>query len=274
MPDWLTDFLGGFSINLANAIWNKAMGLISGMLATSPQAFSTGAWGFVENTLYPWALSIGVGMLNLFFIIAMLQAVSDFSHNITLEMAIEALIKIAAANVIFLNLLKLIKLLFLAASLMAGDVFTLNAPDLIVEDMDLGSVLFYHLFGIFFVLAAVVCSFLMLLTVYGRYIRLYLLVVMAPFAVPALIGGRGVERSFYAWVKTFLLNAFEIVVIALVMAVSFKISSSGITIFDGHSMAASAVDGFWDALNALFTMILMTASVKGANSLLQRAFGL
>ena len=110
MPDWLTDFLGGFSINLANAVWNKAMGLISGMLATSPQAFSAGAWGFVENTLYPWALSIGVGMLNLFFIIAMLQAVSDFSHNITLEMAIEALIKIVAANVLFLNLLKLIKL--------------------------------------------------------------------------------------------------------------------------------------------------------------------
>ena len=62
--------------------------------------------------------------------------------------------------------------------------------------------------------------------------------------------------------------------IALVMAISFQISSSGITIFDGHSMAASAVDGFWDALNALFTMILMTASVKGANSLLQRTFGL
>ena len=274
MPDWLTDFLGGFSINLANAVWNKAMGLISGMLATSPQAFSTGAWGFVENTLYPWALSIGVGMLNLFFIIAMLQAVSDFSHNITLEMTIEALIKIVAANVIFLNLLKLIKLVFLAASLMAGDVFTLNAPDLIVEDMDLGSVLFYHLFGIFFVLAAVVCSFLMLLTVYGRYIRLYLLVVMAPFAVPTLIGGRGTERSFYAWVRTFLLNVFEVVVIALVMVVSFKISGAGISLFDGQSMVTAAADGFWDALNALFTMILMTAFVKGANSLLQRTFGL
>ena len=274
MPDWLTDFLGGFSIHLANGIWNKAMGLIGGLLTATPQAFSSGTWSFVEHTLYPWALSIGAGMLNLFFIIAVLQAVSDFHHNITLEMTIEALIKIVAANVVFLNLLRLMKLLFAAASGMAGEVFNLQAPDLVVEEMDLGSILFYQLFGIFFVLAAIVCSFLMLLTVYGRYIRLYLLVVMAPFAVPTLIGGRGTERSFYAWVRTFLLNVFEVVVIALVMVVSFKISGAGISLFDGQSMVTAAADGFWDALNALFTMILMTASVKGANSLLQRTFGL
>ena len=35
-----------------------------------------------------------------------------------------------------------------------------------------------------------------------------------------------------------------------------------------------AVDGFWDALNALFTMIFMTASVKGVNSLLAKALAL
>ncbi len=274
MPDWLTDFLGGFSLQLANGIWNRSMELIGGLIATTPQSFSAGTWDFVEHTLYPWALSIGAGMLNLFFILAILQAVSDFHHNITLEMTIEALVKIVAANVVFLNLFRLIKLIFLAASAMAGEVFTMQAPELTVENMDLGAILFYQLFGIFFVLAAIVCSFLMLLTVYGRYIRLYLLVILAPFAVSTLVGGRGIERSFYSWIRTFLLNVFEIVVIALVMAVSFKLSGAGITLFRGQNIMTQAVDGFWDALNVLFTMILMTASVKGANSLLQRALGL
>ena len=86
MPDWVTNFFGGFSIGLANTIWKAAMALIGGLLGTPPQDFSPDAWNFVERTLYPWSLSIGVSMLNLFFLIAICRAVSDLHHNITLEM--------------------------------------------------------------------------------------------------------------------------------------------------------------------------------------------
>lgn len=274
MPDWVTNFFGGFSIGLANTIWKAAMALIGGLLGTPPQDFSPGTWNFVEQTLYPWSLAIGVSLLNLFFIIAIFRAVSDLHHNITLEMIIEAFIKIVVANVIYLNLFLLMRLILSIAAAMVGEIFMTQNPDLIVDEMDIGSTLFYLLFGIFFVLAAIVCSFLMLLTVYSRYIKIYLLIVLAPFAVPALIGGRETERSFYAWLRTFLLNAFEIVVIALVMAISFQIIDSGISLFEGSGLIGEATDGFWDALNALFTMIFMTASVKGANNLLARAFAL
>lgn len=274
MPDWVTNFFGGFSIGLANTIWKAAMALIGGLLGTPPQDFSPDAWNFVERTLYPWSLSIGVSLLNLFFLIAICRAVSDLHHNITLEMTIEAFIKIVVANVIFLNLFLLMRLILSIAAAMVGEIFTTQSPDLIVNEMDIGSTLFYLLFGIFFVLAAIVCSFLMLLTVYSRYIKVYLLMVMAPFALPALIGGRETERTFYAWLKTFLLNAFEIVAIALTMAISFKIINAGISVFEGSGLIGEAVDGFWDALNALFTMIFMTASVKGVNSLLAKALAL
>lgn len=274
MPDWVTSFFGGFSIGLANTIWKAAMALIGGLLGTSPQDFSPDAWNFVERTLYPWSLSIGVSLLNLFFLIAICRAVSDLHHNITLEMMIEAFIKIVAANVIFLNLFLLMRLVLSIAAAMVREVFVAQSADLIVDEMDLGSTLFYLLFGIFFVLAAIVCSFLLLLTVYSRYIKIYLLLVLAPFALPALIGGRETERTFYAWLKTFLLNAFEIVAIALTMAISFKIIHAGISVFEGSGMIGEAVDGFWDALNALFTMIFMTASVKGVNNLLAKALAL
>lgn len=62
--------------------------------------------------------------------------------------------------------------------------------------------------------------------------------------------------------RTFLLNAFEIVVIALTMVISFKLIGAGISLFDGKNIVTSMVDGFWDALNSLFTMILVTAAVK------------
>ena len=274
MPDWVTSFFGGFSIGLANTIWKAAMALIGGLLGTPPQDFSPDAWNFVERTLYPWSLAIGVSLLNLFFLIAICRAVSDLHHNITLEMTIEAFIKIVVANVIFLNLFLLMRLILSIAAAMVGEVYTMQSADLIVDEMDIGSTLFYLLFGIFFVLVAIVCSFLLLLTVYSRYIKIYLLIVLAPFALPALIGGRETERTFYAWVKTFLLNTFEIVAIALTMAISFKIINAGISVFEGSGLMGEAVDGFWDALNALFTMIFMTASVKGVNSLLAKALAL
>ncbi|OUO24938.1 hypothetical protein [Eubacterium sp. An3] len=274
MPDWVTNFFGGFSIGLANTIWKAAMALIGGLLGTPPQDFSPDAWNFVERTLYPWSLSIGVSLLNLFFLIAICRAVSDLHHNITLEMTIEAFVKIVVANVIFLNLFLLMRLILSIAAAMVGEVFTTQSADLIVDEMDIGSTLFYLLFGIFFVLVAIVCSFLLLLTVYSRYIKIYLLIVLAPFALPTLIGGRETERTFYAWLKTFLLNAFEIVAIALTMAISFKIINAGISVFEGSGLVGEAVDGFWDALNALFTMIFMTASVKGVNSLLAKALAL
>lgn len=74
--------------------------------------------------------------------------------------------------------------------------------------------------------------------------------------------------------RTFLLNAFEIVVIALTMVISFKLIGAGISLFDGKNIATSMVDGFWDALNSLFTMILVTAAVKGSNAFLSKAMGL
>ena len=274
MPGWLTEFLAGQGIKLADGIWNASMKLIAGLLTKSPQSFSEPAWSFVNGTLYPFALSIGLSLLNLFLIIGWLRALTRLHENITLEMTVNALIKVVAANVLFLNIKTIITSLFSTATLMTGAVFTLQAPTLITDDLDLGAVLFYNLFGILYILAAIVCSFMILITVYSRYIRLYLLVVSAPFALSTIVGGEEARRTFISWVKTFLLNTFEIVMIALVMVICFKLTESGVNIFEKGNIAVEAVNGFWDALNGLFTMVVMTASVRGVNSFMSKTFGL
>ena len=274
MPGWLTEFLAGQGIKIADAIWNASMKLIAGLLVKSPQSFSAPAWSFVEGTLYPFALSIGLSLLNLFLIIGWLRALTRLHENITLEMTVNALIKVVAANVLFLNIKTIMTSLFSTATLMTGSVFTLQAPTLITEDLDLGAALFYNLFGILYILAAIVCSFMILTPVYSRYIRLYLLVVSAPFALPTIIGGEESRRTFISWLKTFLLNTFEIVMIAMVMVICFKLISGGITLFEQGNVAVEAGNGMLDALNGLFTMVLMTASVKGVNSFMAKTFGL
>ena len=150
----------------------------------------------------------------------------------------------------------------------------MQSPTLISKDLDMGAVLFYNLFGILYILAAIVCSLMIFLTVYGRYIRLYLLVIAAPFALPTLIGGEEAKRTFYSWLRTFILNTFEIVMIAIVMVICFKLISGGVTLYETTNAFAEAGDGMFDALNSLFTMVLMTASVKGVNSFMAKTFGL
>ena len=274
MPGWLTEFLAGSGIKMADAIWNASMALIAGLLTRSPQSFSSPAWSFVNGTLYPFALSIGLSLLNLFLIIGWLRALTRLHENITLEMTVNALIKVVAANVLFLNIKTIMTSLFSTATLMTGSIFTLQAPTLITEDLDLGAALFYNLFGILYILAAIVCSFMILITVYSRYIRLYLLVVSAPFALPTIIGGEEARRTFISWLKTFLLNTFEIVMIAMVMVICFKLISGGVSLFEQGNVAVEAANGMLDALNGLFTMVLMTASVKGVNSFMAKTFGL
>ena len=98
------------------------------------------------------------------------------------------------------------------------------------------------------------------------------MVVMAPIAMSTMAGGRGLEQSAYAWIKNFLVNVFEIVVIAIVMAIAGKmITSIDFMTADG---ILSKLDGFLGALQSLFTMVLMTAAVKGADSMLRRSFAL
>lgn len=278
MPDWLPDFLNNSllispSYATANAIWNVVMSLCTGMMTTTPQGFSTEAWEYVQTELYPWALSIGVMSMNLFVMMGFFKAVGNFKENMTLELMIEALIKVVILNVLLVSGLRVMGKIFQMASAMAGTAVMIESPSFFTGDVDMGSRIFFWMFGFLYFLVAIVCAFLILLTLYGRYIKLYLLVVTFPLAMPTLTGGRGIEGTAYAWIKSFLSNTFEIVIIALVIAIAGRIMS-GVSIFTSENVILKDFDGFAQALNSTLYMILMTVAVKGASTFLNKTFNL
>lgn len=255
------------------AIWNGVMGLCTGLIKKTPQKFSLEAWEFVRDTLYPWALGIGITMMNLFCIIALYRAVSNLKENLTSEMIIEALIKIVVLNILMLKGMDFIVSLFNMSSALAGDILVqAGTIPYITTEEDAGSVLFMFIFALVYFFVALVCSILILITIYGRYLNLYMLVVCFPFAAPSIIGGRGIDATAYAWLRHFLLRCGEIVVIAMAMAIGGKIIS-GITIFT-DSMFEGFFDGFVQSLNSMVYMILMTATVKSAASFMSKTFSL
>ena len=278
MPDWLPDFLNsnllyGPFYQISSAIWNIVMTVCTGIMTTTPQGFSVDTWEYVQTELYPWALAIGVMSMDLFIMIGFFRAVGNFKENMTLELMIEVFIKIVILNVLMVSGLRIIKTLFKAAYAMAGMAVMVEPPAFFTDDVDVGSVIFYWIFGFFYFIVAIVCAFLILLTLYGRYIKLYTLVVTFPLAMPTITGSRGVEGTAYAWVKSFLCNTFEIVIIALAMAITGRITA-GVSVFVTDSGVLNMFDGFGQALNSTIYMILMAVSVKRAPTFLNKTFNL
>lgn len=247
------------------------MRLCTGIITQTPEAFSSGTWEYVTETLYPWALGIGIVCVNLFFMIGFCRVFTNLKENITLELCIESMIRLVAVNMLLQVGLPIIKSFFTMASQLAGQVLDFEPMEFYTSDIDLGAHLFWWLFGFGYFIVAVVCAVMIFLTLYGRYIKLYLLIIFYPIAVPTVAGGRGIDTSAQAWLKNFLSNVFEIVVIALVMGISGRIIS-GIELPEAG--VSWAFDGFVQALHSLLYMVLMTSSVKGASSFLNKTFGL
>ncbi len=279
----IKELLTPVSSRIAVGIWNFVMELVGGLLTETPEKFNSSSsgvsetWKFIRNTVYPWMQSIGLLMLNLFLIIALCQAVMTLHTNITLELCLEALVKVVIVNAIFLNLMRIMKTFFTISSLICTGLQDKAGINMQLDASDFsGSVSITSLlFGIVFVLVSLVCSFMILLAVYGRFLRLYLLVAIAPLAIAPLAGGQRAEQTFHAFLRTFLLYVFEIVAVQLVLIISSKMIQEGFHLFNNDTVNTlfETVAGA-GTVNAMFIMILTAAMVKGANSFLSKAFGL
>lgn len=95
------------------------------------------------------------------------------------------------------------------------------------------------LFGIFYFLVCAVCGGMIFISVYGRFLHLYVMAACAP--------------------------------LALFLAVGMKLQSIDWLELDG---VGGWFDGMTQCLQNMVTMILMAASVKSADSFMRRIFGL
>lgn len=278
MPAWFASFIASLLASdvlfqLGSAVWEILIAASTGLLATTPAQFSAETWRYVTEELYPWAEGIGIMMLNLFLLIGFCRSAENIKERMSLEMIVEFLIKTVVLNIVLLKGMTIIRQIFAMSSAMAGVVIGIATPVSYTQDVDLGSELFKWLFGFIYFIVAIICGILILFTLYQRYLKLYLLVVCFPLAIPTLVGGRRIEDTAYAWVRSFLSNAFEIVVIALIMGISGKLIA-GISVFASDNAVLSLFDGFAQALNSMLQMILMTVAVKGAASFMNKTFNL
>lgn len=257
---------------IGNAVWNFMLGMVGTTASMTPQHFSSYTWMYVTNVVQSWTLAIGATLLNIMFMVGIIRKTVNLKDNFTMETIVESLIKVIMGNFLLLNGNQLMQLLFSMAAGMA-EGFLVDMPLSFEQlDTDLGSEIFYLIFGIIYMLVALVCSCMIFLTVYNRYLYLYMLVAVGPIAWSTIPGGTGISSTASSWIRTFFAKCFEIAVIAIAITIAAAMCRS--INFGDLDGLGELVDGAAQALQNMATMVILTGAVKGADTFMHRAFGL
>ena len=214
------------------AVWKIMLILIGVTAGETPQAFSEGTWNYITQSLYPLFLAIGSTLLNVFFLIGYLRSVSNLRDGMTLEMFIELCIKVALGNLVIQSIIPIMEQIFNLAGGISKLLIAGTDNPFVQSDMDGGAIFFYAVFGIIYFAVCLVSSVTIFLTVYGRYLQLYLLVLSAPIALSTIPGGPGISQTAGAWFKTLLAKSFSIVLIALaIIIINFIVKNAALLFF-------------------------------------------
>lgn len=270
--------------NLQNALdtWNKYLTEIWQLITQSPEEFKGGAiWGVVLN-IHDAVRAIGLALLVLFFLVGVMRTCGSFTEVKRPEVALKLFVRFTLAKGVVTYGLELMLALF---QIVQGLVSTiLNASGLgAAEDMvlpeeivtaveDCGFFESIPLWAVTLIggLFITVLSFLMILTVYGRFFRLYLYTAIAPVPLSTFAGEptQNVGKSF---LKSYAAVCLEGAIIVLACVI-FSLFAAAPPVVDAD---AAAVTQVWSYIGELiFNMLVLVGSVKMADRIVREMMGL
>lgn len=274
--NWIID-----NINNAFATWNSKLTELWALVSMSPQAFKGGAiWG-VMRSIHSGMLAIGYGLLILFFAMGLFKNTANFHELKRPEVAIGYLIRFAAAKTLVGYsmdiMLKVFEVCNGVVSQMAGSMggisqAMVSLPAQIQTEINnigfLASIPLW-LVTILGSLFITVLSFILILTVYGRFFRLYMYTALAPLPL-STFAGDSTQSVGITFIKTYIGVCMEgaVIVLACVIYAGFVTTPSVPT-----GSAATAV--VWSYLaEVIFNMLVLVGLIKGSDRVIHEMMGL
>ena len=270
--------------NLQNALetWNAKFAEIWSLLTQSPETFKGGAiWNVILN-IHGALQAIGYALLVLFFVIGVVKTCGSFAEVKKPEHALKLFIRFAIAKgVITYGLELLLKLMaimqgvisqIMSASGISSSNSTMLPQSIIDAIEDCGFWESIPLWAVTLIggLFITVLSFIMIMSVYGRFFKIYMYSAIAPVPLSTFAGeptqnvGKTFLKSFYA-----VLLEGAIIVLACII---FSVFASSPPVVDS---SASAVTQVWSYIGELiFNMLVLVGSVKMADRIVREMMGL
>lgn len=270
--------------NLQNALdtWNSKLAEIWQILTQSPETFKGGGIWQVIVQIHGALQAIGYALLVLFFVVGVVKTCGSFTEVKRPEHALKIFIRFAIAKGVVTYGLELMMALFniiqgVISTIMqtAGFGSTEDAvlPDEIIEAVeDCGFFESIPLWAVTLIggLFITVLSFIMIMSVYGRFFRLYLYTAIAPIPLSSFAGepSQNIGRSF---LKSYAAVCLEGAIVVLACII-FSLFASSPPVVDPDAAAVTMV---WSYIGELiFNMLVLVGAVKMSDRVVREMMGL
>ena len=270
--------------NLQNALetWNEKLAEIWQLITTTPQDFKGGGiWGVIVN-INGAVQSIGLALLVLFFVAGMVKTCGSFTEVKKPEHALKLFVRFAIAKGAITYGMELMLALFnivqgTISTIMSSAGFgspqqTVLPAEMITTIEDCGFFESIPLWAVTLIggLFIWVLSFVMILSVYGRFFKMYMYTALAPVPLSAFAGEptQNIGKSF---LKSYASVCLEGAIIVLACII-FSVFASSPPVVDPNAAPASMV---WSYIGELiFNMLILVGAVKMADRLVKEMMGI
>lgn len=270
--------------NLQNALatWNNKLSEIWLLITQSPEEFKDGTIWTVITNIHGALQAIGYSLLVLFFVVGVMKTCGSFAEIKRPEIALKMFIRFVLAKASIDYGLELMTSLFEIVQGIVSKIMETSGlssttetvlPESIIKAIEKSG--FWEsvplwavtLIGSLFI---TVLSFIMIMTVYGRFFRIYLYTAIAPVPLSSFAGepSSSVGKSF---VKSYAAVCLEGAIIVL-GCIIFSVFAASPPVVDE---SAAAVNQVWSYVGELiFNMIVLVGTVKMSDRVVKEMMGL
>ena len=270
--------------NLENALstWNGYLSEIWSLITTTPQNFRGGAiWSVIQN-INTAVQGVGLGLLVLFFVVGMVKTCGSFADVKKPEHALKLFVRFILAKAVITQGMELMLTIFTIIQGVINTIITssgitnpnnLALPDDIVSAIeDCGFFERIPLWAVTLIggLVVTVISLILILTVYGRFFKLYMYTAIAPIPLSTFAGepSQNVGKTF---LKSYCAVCLEGAIIVLACII-FSLFASTPPEVDS---SMSAVNQVWSYIGQLiFNMLVLVGTVKMSDRIVREMMGL
>ncbi|WP_303148211.1 hypothetical protein [Adlercreutzia equolifaciens] len=270
--------------NLEDALstWNDKMGEVVGLLTTSPADFKGGGIWDVILTIHGAVQGIALALLVLFFLVGMVKTCGSFAELKKPEHVLKLFVRFILAKAAITYGLELMLAFIdvvqgLMATIMSAAGFSATEGAALPEEMvtAIESAGFLESIPLWAVtllggLFITVLSFIVVLTVYGRFFKLYMYTAIAPIPLSTFAGepSQSVGKSF---IRSYAAVCLEGAIIMLACII-FSLFASAPPVVDATAPVVTQVWGYIGEL--VFNLLVLVGMVKMSDRIVREMMGL
>ena len=270
--------------NLQNALgtWNDKLAEVWQLMTMSPENFKGGdIWNVILN-INGAMQAIGLALLVLFFLAGVVQTSANLTDVKRPEHALKLFLRFAIAKGVVTYGLELMMAVFevvqgiiskiMRTSGLGGASKTSLPSEMIDAIEDCGFFESIPLWAVTIIgsLFITILSFIIIMTVYGRFFKLYMYTAIAPIPL-ATFAGQPMQNVGRSFVKSYAAVCLEGAIIVLACVI-FSMFAATPPVVDADAAPTAMV---WKYIGELvFNMLVLVGSVKMSDRIIREMMGL